>query len=124
MIAVIGAGSAPAAALKLAHEVGREIARRRATLINGGRSGVMEAAAGHGRPIPVVVVRADFGWSDVGNWASVADLWRRDGARNAVRGRAVVIDSVAVSAVTVLTAKRWTASYFSPVPRGGDRVIL
>ncbi|HKF30643.1 MAG TPA: TIGR00725 family protein [Candidatus Binataceae bacterium] len=45
VIAVIGAGSAPAGALRLAHEVGREIARRGVTLINGGRSGVMEAAA-------------------------------------------------------------------------------
>jgi uncharacterized protein (TIGR00725 family) len=49
VIAVIGAGSAPPAALKLAYEVGREIARRGATLINGGRSGVMEAAAAGAR---------------------------------------------------------------------------
>jgi uncharacterized protein (TIGR00725 family) len=51
VIAVIGAGSAPPAALKLAHEVGREIARRGATLINGGRSGVMEAAAAGARKL-------------------------------------------------------------------------
>jgi uncharacterized protein (TIGR00725 family) len=49
VIAVIGAGTAPAAALKLAYEVGREIARRGATLINGGRLGVMEAAAAGAR---------------------------------------------------------------------------
>jgi uncharacterized protein (TIGR00725 family) len=49
VIAVIGAGSAPAPALKVAYEVGREIARRGATLINGGRSGVMEAAAAGAR---------------------------------------------------------------------------
>jgi uncharacterized protein (TIGR00725 family) len=51
VIAVIGAGSAPAPVLKLAHEVGREIGRRGATLINGGRSGVMEAAAGGARDL-------------------------------------------------------------------------
>jgi len=50
-IAVIGAGSAPAAALKLAYEVGREIARHGATLINGGRTGVMEAAAAGARSL-------------------------------------------------------------------------
>src|SRR5262245_66681510 len=49
VIAVIGAGSAPAPVLKLAYEVGREIGRRGATLINGGRSGVMEAAAAGAR---------------------------------------------------------------------------
>jgi len=49
VIAVIGAGAAPAAARKLAYEVGREIARRGATLINGGRSGVMEAASAGAR---------------------------------------------------------------------------
>jgi len=49
VIAVIGAGSAPPPALKLAYAVGREIARRGAILINGGRSGVMEAAAAGAR---------------------------------------------------------------------------
>ena len=49
VIAVIGAGDAPASARKLAYEVGCEIARRGATLINGGRSGVMEAAAAGAR---------------------------------------------------------------------------
>ena len=51
VIAVIGAGSAPGAALKLAYEVGREVARRGATLINGGRLGVMEAAAAGARTL-------------------------------------------------------------------------
>ena len=51
VIAVIGAGSAPAALAKLAYEVGREIARCGATLINGGRSGVMEAAAAGARSL-------------------------------------------------------------------------
>jgi uncharacterized protein (TIGR00725 family) len=51
VIAVIGAGSAPAPALKVAYEVGREIARRGATLVNGGRLGVMEAAAAGARKL-------------------------------------------------------------------------
>ncbi len=44
-IAVIGAGDAPAALRELAFAVGRAIARRGATLVCGGRGGVMEAAA-------------------------------------------------------------------------------
>ena len=43
LIAVIGGGDAPARALKLAEEVGREIALRGATVVCGGLSGVMEA---------------------------------------------------------------------------------
>jgi mannose-1-phosphate guanylyltransferase len=41
----------------------------------------------------VTVVRATFPWSDVGSWAAVADLWRNGDAANAVRGRAIVVDS-------------------------------
>ncbi|HXZ88555.1 MAG TPA: TIGR00725 family protein [Candidatus Binataceae bacterium] len=44
-IAVIGAGDAPADLRELAFAVGRAIARRGATLVCGGRGGVMEAAA-------------------------------------------------------------------------------
>jgi hypothetical protein len=49
VVAVIGAGDAPAAVCKLAFEVGREIARRDAVLINGGLGGVMESAAAGAR---------------------------------------------------------------------------
>jgi uncharacterized protein (TIGR00725 family) len=45
MIAVIGAGDAPEKICAIAREVGREIASRGAVLINGGRGGVMRAAA-------------------------------------------------------------------------------
>ena len=45
MIAVIGAGDAPEEVCSIAREVGREIASRGAVLINGGRGGVMRAAA-------------------------------------------------------------------------------
>jgi mannose-1-phosphate guanylyltransferase len=40
----------------------------------------------------IAVVRARFAWSDVGSWAALEGLWR-DGRPNAVRGRAVAIDS-------------------------------
>jgi uncharacterized protein (TIGR00725 family) len=45
VIGVIGAGSCPLAVARLAHEVGREIARRGAVLVCGGLGGVMRAAA-------------------------------------------------------------------------------
>ena len=49
VVAVIGAGDAPRAVCKLAFEIGREIARRGAVLLNGGRTGVMESAAAGAR---------------------------------------------------------------------------
>jgi hypothetical protein len=49
VVAVIGAGDAPRAVCQLAFEVGREIARRGAVLINGGLGGVMESAAAGAR---------------------------------------------------------------------------
>ena len=51
VIAVIGAGEAGRSVRKLSYEVGREIARRGAVLINGGRTGVMEAAAAGARSL-------------------------------------------------------------------------
>lgn len=52
---------------------------------------VMEPAARSSGP-PVAVVAADFGWTDVGSWVAASALWAHDGQRNAVRGRAVLID--------------------------------
>ena len=49
VVAVIGAGDAPRAVCKLAFEIGREIARRGAVLLNGGRTGVMESSAAGAR---------------------------------------------------------------------------
>jgi mannose-1-phosphate guanylyltransferase len=61
---------------------------------------VMQPAAGaRGSDRFVAVVEADFGWSDVGSWAAVADLWARDAAANAVRGRVILLD---VTGSTVL----------------------
>lgn len=45
VLTVIGAGDAPDEVCAMAREVGREIASRGALLINGGRGGVMRAAA-------------------------------------------------------------------------------
>jgi len=45
VLSVIGAGDAPDDVCAMAREVGREIASRGAVLINGGRGGVMRAAA-------------------------------------------------------------------------------
>ncbi len=48
---------------------------------------LMEKAEG------VLVNSGDFGWSDVGSWQAAADLWPKDEKENAVRGRALVVDS-------------------------------
>ncbi len=48
---------------------------------------LMEKAAG------VLMVKGDFGWSDVGSWASLAGLWPRDAAGNALRGKAELVGS-------------------------------
>jgi len=45
VLSVIGAGDAPEEVCAMAREVGREIASRGAVLLNGGRGGVMRAAA-------------------------------------------------------------------------------
>lgn len=45
VLTVIGAGDAPEDICAMAREVGREIASRGAVLVNGGRGGVMRAAA-------------------------------------------------------------------------------
>jgi mannose-1-phosphate guanylyltransferase len=48
---------------------------------------LMEKARG------ALVTKGDFGWSDVGAWSSLLDVWPRDGAGNTVRGEAVLLDS-------------------------------
>jgi mannose-1-phosphate guanylyltransferase len=48
---------------------------------------LMERAKG------VLMVEGDFGWSDVGSWASLASIWPRDEAGNALRGESQFIDS-------------------------------
>jgi mannose-1-phosphate guanylyltransferase len=48
---------------------------------------LMEKAEG------VVVCEGNFGWSDVGTWSALIDMWPRDDAGNVVRGETVGIDA-------------------------------
>jgi mannose-1-phosphate guanylyltransferase len=48
---------------------------------------LMEKAKG------VVVCAGDFGWSDVGAWSSLYEVWPPDEAGNAVKGEKLVLDS-------------------------------
>jgi mannose-1-phosphate guanylyltransferase len=41
----------------------------------------------------VLACSGDFGWSDVGSWSALFQVWERDAAGNACRGDSVVIDS-------------------------------
>jgi mannose-1-phosphate guanylyltransferase len=46
------------------------------------------------RVAQVVVVRGHFGWSDVGSWAAMENVWGVKGSGgNAVQGRAVAVDA-------------------------------
>lgn len=48
---------------------------------------LMEKAEG------VLVADGDFGWSDVGAWSTLLEIWPRDGAGNAVRGDTLAFDA-------------------------------
>jgi mannose-1-phosphate guanylyltransferase/mannose-6-phosphate isomerase len=39
------------------------------------------------------VVAADFGWSDIGSWKAISELYESDEAGNRIRGKAVMIES-------------------------------
>jgi mannose-1-phosphate guanylyltransferase len=41
----------------------------------------------------VLMNEGNFGWSDVGSWTALADIWPKTGDGNAVRGRAVFVES-------------------------------
>ncbi|MBM3263511.1 MAG: mannose-1-phosphate guanylyltransferase [candidate division Zixibacteria bacterium] len=41
----------------------------------------------------VYVIRGRFGWSDVGSWSAVEPFWDKDENGNALRGKAISIDS-------------------------------
>ena len=49
--------------------------------------GVMEKARN------ALVIRGDFGWSDVGSWDALWEVSPKDGKGNAVRGKLINIDS-------------------------------
>jgi mannose-1-phosphate guanylyltransferase len=42
----------------------------------------------------VAVVDGAFGWSDVGSWAAVGDIWGTDASGNAIRGESLLIDCI------------------------------
>jgi len=42
---------------------------------------------------PIWMCRGDFGWSDVGAWSALAEVWPRDEQGNTLRGEAVTVDS-------------------------------
>jgi mannose-1-phosphate guanylyltransferase len=42
---------------------------------------------------PVWMCRGDFGWSDVGSWSSLSEIWDTDDRRNALRGDGLFLDS-------------------------------
>jgi mannose-1-phosphate guanylyltransferase len=48
---------------------------------------LMEKASG------VLMAEGDFGWSDVGSWVSLADIWPKDSSQNALRGEGLFLDS-------------------------------
>ena len=48
---------------------------------------LMEKAEG------VLVADGDFGWSDVGAWSTLLDIWPRDRSGNACRGEVLALDS-------------------------------
>ncbi|MBT8062820.1 MAG: mannose-1-phosphate guanylyltransferase/mannose-6-phosphate isomerase [Xanthomonadales bacterium] len=39
------------------------------------------------------VVAADFGWSDIGSWKAISELYESDAAGNRIRGKAVLVES-------------------------------
>lgn len=48
---------------------------------------LMEKAKG------ILMAEGDFGWSDVGAWSSLVDIWPQDRRGNALRGENIVLDS-------------------------------
>jgi mannose-1-phosphate guanylyltransferase len=48
---------------------------------------LMEKAKG------VLICEGNFGWSDVGAWSSLADIWKRDDFGNAFKGECIVLDT-------------------------------
>jgi mannose-1-phosphate guanylyltransferase len=49
--------------------------------------GVMEKTA------DVLVVPADFGWNDLGSWASMAEIWPKDDQQNVYQGEFMALES-------------------------------
>ncbi len=49
--------------------------------------GVMEKASN------VLMIPADFGWNDLGSWASMAEIWPKDHEHNVYQGEIMALDS-------------------------------
>ena len=41
----------------------------------------------------VLMAKGDFGWSDVGSWVALTDIWPKDASGNALRGEGLFLDS-------------------------------
>jgi len=41
----------------------------------------------------VLVCEGNFGWSDVGSWSSLAQIWEKDKKENAFKGEGIILDS-------------------------------
>lgn len=41
----------------------------------------------------VLMSKGDFGWSDVGSWSSLCEIWEKDSDNNALRGETITIDT-------------------------------
>ncbi len=41
----------------------------------------------------VLMSKGDFGWSDVGSWSSLCEIWEKDPDNNALRGENITIDT-------------------------------
>ncbi len=41
----------------------------------------------------VLMCKGNFGWSDVGAWSSLADIWPQDKEGNTLRGESIILDS-------------------------------
>ncbi len=50
-------------------------------------NGIMERSG------KTLLVRGDFGWSDIGSWGALWEMWDKDENGNAVKGRFVGVDS-------------------------------
>ncbi|MDO9528707.1 MAG: mannose-1-phosphate guanylyltransferase [Syntrophales bacterium] len=50
-------------------------------------NGIMERSG------KTLLVRGDFGWSDIGSWSTLWEMWDKDENGNAVRGRFIGVDS-------------------------------
>jgi mannose-1-phosphate guanylyltransferase len=80
------AWSALVAALRTKNAARLRAAFRRAPALSIDYA-LMEKAEG------ILVADGDFGWSDVGAWSTLAEIWPRDAAGNAVRGDVLTFDA-------------------------------